>query len=309
MQTLILLGNGFDLAHGLPTTYQQFLKNTWDAHVKDKSLYNKIYMINPQRVSTFDALVKYPVKTSSVRNAFLRDILSDLKRKGWFDIEQLYFDKLLNNETNITQLNREFDNIKLTLEEYLYNINENSKPIQHYSEFFDRIYDRVSVLNFNYTSTWRHYFEEDKVFNIHGQINDESNPIIFGYAANEKDAQLLIDKNNNEYLENIKEYHYNNYTSLDNLLEFLARDDTRIFLFGHSCSISDQLILSEIFNHESVSELFIFYYRNRADYLDKQANISRVMAGNWREKIQNFSICSHMPQYDDQTGVSQTFAL
>lgn len=50
MNRLVIIGNGFDRAHGLPTSYQHFIDDFWKnikvSHQKD--LYKDIVLINKQ---------------------------------------------------------------------------------------------------------------------------------------------------------------------------------------------------------------------------------------------------------------------
>ena len=43
MNRIVLIGNGFDLAHGLPTSYRQFIDNYWSAWINKLSNSNKLF--------------------------------------------------------------------------------------------------------------------------------------------------------------------------------------------------------------------------------------------------------------------------
>jgi hypothetical protein len=45
MNRLIILGNGFDLAHGLPTQYSHFIKNFWNSMNNTHTGENKLIEI------------------------------------------------------------------------------------------------------------------------------------------------------------------------------------------------------------------------------------------------------------------------
>lgn len=62
MNKLILVGNGFDLAHGLPTSYKDFLNDFWaNIHLNyKKEEYKKIVFINENyfRILNFSKLTE-----------------------------------------------------------------------------------------------------------------------------------------------------------------------------------------------------------------------------------------------------------
>ena len=66
------------------------------------------------------------------------------------------------------------------------------------------------ILNFNYTKTAEKLYIKngnDKIINIHGELNNENNPIIFGYGDELDDDYERIERlQNNDFLENIKYY-------------------------------------------------------------------------------------------------------
>ena len=55
MNRIILIGNGFDLAHGLPTRYEDFLNWYWDKWLHD--------LRNCHYRSLADGLCKFSIRT------------------------------------------------------------------------------------------------------------------------------------------------------------------------------------------------------------------------------------------------------
>ena len=94
MNRIILIGNGFDLAHGLKTSYQDFLK--WILKQKD---YN------------------------TEGNIFLEHLYYKQNLNKWIDIEGEYFNILVNysrkNCLYIPQFNSDFKKVKFLLSTYL----------------------------------------------------------------------------------------------------------------------------------------------------------------------------------------------
>jgi len=158
MNRIILIGNGFDLAHGLKTSYKDFISWFWknqkeklpqdikywtQKYDTDKG---KSYLLHENdfiAVTSYDFNIKFD-KISlesfksmiSYTNQFLKNIDNNMKIKNWVDLEELYFEQLIsckNNYNNnmenynlypVTQLNKEFSSIRDKLEEYLKTQNE-----------------------------------------------------------------------------------------------------------------------------------------------------------------------------------------
>ena len=143
MNRIILIGNGFDLSHNFPTGYHNFLDYLWEKICKevqaasfDTKFSNKY--ISVSRVPrqwipghSYDVLVKslnYIGKQISYNNKFLEIITNHKNLKNWVDIENEYY--ILLKETfksekskfTIEDLNRDFENIKIELKEYLLNV-------------------------------------------------------------------------------------------------------------------------------------------------------------------------------------------
>ncbi len=92
------------------------------------------------------------------------------------------------------------------------------------------------ILNFNYTKTPNQYLSErDEIINIHGELNNDKNPIIFGYGDEvDKKYAEIEDLNENEFLKHIKSFDYFK-TSI--ILEiylklYQVRDDFEVFVLG-----------------------------------------------------------------------------
>ncbi len=151
MNRLVIIGNGFDLAHGLPTSYSNFIDFYWSnllAHFKtdlefsdelveikfrDKRLPHYI-KTDLQNVTSYfdlmDFLTKHPKEVKIKINNFF-NLLSESKAiKNWVEIEMFYYKTLLkvsgliNTESlnyfeNISTLNEEFEIIKGEFELYL----------------------------------------------------------------------------------------------------------------------------------------------------------------------------------------------
>lgn len=105
-------------------------------------------------------------------------------------------------------------------------------------EFINSIPDRIMVLNFNYTKTPELYIKDlinAEIVYIHGELNNEENPIIFGFGDEMDDDYNEIEKiNNNEFLNYIKSINYLRTDNYKKLLRFIEADIFQVFIMGHS---------------------------------------------------------------------------
>lgn len=150
MNRLILIGNGFDLAHGLPTSYQDFINWYWDGRFnylrkvftpvsKEKlceltmSVYRTWYSMFEQGPSVlydyngaklFLELCQRGICRATMTPLFDR-IHKSIETKGWVDIENDYYELLkkyvLENarEEQIDSLNTELHDLQELLVVYL----------------------------------------------------------------------------------------------------------------------------------------------------------------------------------------------
>jgi len=169
MNRLILIGNGFDLAHKLKTRYSDFLyyylKNVFEEYNKNgisedillsmggKDVFSpKTHIETPPDVKVAINILDKIKKGSSyhsirieMHSELLIKSLENIVERNWVDIEDNYYrllTKIINNkynnkrtlESKVVQLNKELDFIKLKLKEYLRTldytiVNDNSKDI------------------------------------------------------------------------------------------------------------------------------------------------------------------------------------
>lgn len=169
------------------------------------------------------------------------------------------------------------------------------------NKFFDFQPDNLLLLNFNYTDVLTHYITgneiiDTEVINIHGEIKNERNPIIFGYGdeleENYQKIENLLDKN---YLENIKSIKYLETDNYKKLLNFIESDKYQIIILGHSCGNSDRTLLNTLFEHENCVSIKPYYYQYKEgdvikdNYSDIVRNISRCFTDkkSMRDKVVN----------------------
>src|SRR5690606_15738927 len=80
MNKLIIVGNGFDLAHNLPTSYKHFINDFWSnlENTCSQDIIADILNINPN----FNGYFRYEDKTPTCYSDFLVNIRGYSKEKG-----------------------------------------------------------------------------------------------------------------------------------------------------------------------------------------------------------------------------------
>lgn len=320
---LVLIGNGFDLAHGLKTSYKDFM--TWymctafEKFVSKGNYFDPLFEINkkylgmgndfsimPETVqAVMDSINCNDFQSIKYNSVFFRKLIDSHLENKWVDIELFYFHSLkihfLNPDPNsakkaIEKLNIEFNFMISKLTEYIKKVNDNLVNINELSisesrsnlkETIKYIGENkpVKFLNFNYTNTIldKHYAHQEEVIHIHGQVsNIETNPIIFGYG-DESDPiyQKIEDSGENIYLEHIKSFGYFQTKQYQNLLSFIDSDKYHVYIVGHSCGLSDRVLLNEIFENENCEKIDIYYHK-RKDGTDNFKEITQEISRHFK---------------------------
>lgn len=182
--------------------------------------------------------------------------------------------------------------------------------------YFDLIPEEILFLNFNYTFTEKIYSNQNefvsfdsrkeilkRYIQIHGTTNKyDNNDVIFGFGDEiDEDYKSIENLNDNNYLENIKSIKYLETDNYKRLLEFLNTGEYQIFIFGHSCGISDRTLLNTLFEHKNCSSIKPFYYQTEKgndNYSDIVRNISRNFnsKANMRDKVVNKKYCEPLSE-------------
>ena len=146
MNRIILMGNGFDLAHGMKTSYKNFLDDYWRKTIEEaykRTVYKfenediKVVcsstLINPSyKYDDFKIDIERDGESIIFKNKFL-EVITEKNLENWVDIENEYYSLLVDsyreptNKYNVIELNKDFKRITTLLEDYLTNIEKNTK--------------------------------------------------------------------------------------------------------------------------------------------------------------------------------------
>ncbi|MDR0919233.1 MAG: bacteriophage abortive infection AbiH family protein [Oscillospiraceae bacterium] len=214
---IFIIGNGFDLAHGLKTRYSDFLldaeiNNIWFEHLKYKyhkngnttwidfetEIYNVLKSIN-WKTNHIPSMKHYPATIRSIleyKKIFDEDYkkLDDnqknyIKFNGDFKYGDLIFE-LIENIDLINFLYNELIELSVTFKEYCIKIDKIKiefdkivlEPFYNFRKLNLKYADNINILNFNYTNTFERLYKNDfnsiNSVHIHGNCKEEH--IIFG---------------------------------------------------------------------------------------------------------------------------------
>lgn len=167
-------------------------------------------------------------------------------------------------------------------------------------------------LDFNYTPTVSAYvnfinnrrqtkYGKATHIQIHGKIHSKENHVNFGFGDEMDDEYKLIEKtNNNEYLQNIKSFQYLNTANYKKLLNWVETKEFQVYIFGHSCGLSDRTLLNTIFENNNCRSIKLFYHQKESsdNFIEIMQNISRHFnkKGLMRSKIVDKTISTPLPQ-------------
>ena len=376
MNRLVIIGNGFDIAHGLKTSYRDFIEWYWnqradslkgiteplskdplcELRIKNKHQTWETVLLGCQSFIGFvkskeeyphNDIIQYIMGDKQfvvTYSPFLKKLMQSIETKGWVDIENDYYQLLkesIDNPPcgfNICHLNDQLAFLQTKLIEYLLTIKQgdfrndlagamqdNFNPsdfstegkkkaldnigldisdfvgIRHNREKYNKaLPERTMILSFNYTETAEHYGDDNTVHNyIHGKLDDPEH-IIFGYGDElDKKYQDMVDKNDNEFLRNVKSVRYLETKNYHDMLEFLSVAPFQVMIMGHSCGNSDRTLLNTVFEHENCVSIKPFYHV-RADgtdnYMEIVQNISRNFTNMklYRDRVVNKKQCKTM---------------
>ena len=256
---------------------------------------------------------------------FFENIVINCRDYKWVDIEYEYYIALVELSERLTkegisrsdQVDKELDDlnecfklIKEKLIEYLNSIKITSdlrnQEMQQILGINDKeILGKKLFVCFNYTHTVDKLYLENTIFKddinyIHGELADNSNPIIFGYGDEQASKyENIRELSNNGFLANMKPICSvtDNYQKIMN---FLDSENFTVKILGHSCGRSDRYLLNPIFEHVNCKSIRIYHYKTTSeeknDYLNKRQEISRHLKNGNIMKIAPFDKYSTMPQ-------------
>ena len=281
MNRIILVGNGFDLAHNIPTSYNDFINWYWED--RGNNMINSHRRLDDDPLCSFRILwdnhslkryydenvsnmdlsgqefVEHLKADSHIceikRTTFLKSLETSIETKGWVDIENEYYrllKQISNTHPNITPtstLNSQLEYLKVRLIEYLSIINSKNQNYEVNKVLCARILEPIRYQDTSTTSKkfWKEFIEQRLEFD-----NDNWAQLLSSYANYDVysriiEAQSTADmirkqKVDNEYICNWSRHHSD---------EFMLPESILILNFNYTDFADKYLPDSDIFkiNH------------------------------------------------------------
>ena len=318
MNRIILVGNGFDLAHNLPTGYKDFINWYWE--VRGNNMINSHRRIDNDCLGSFELLLddyswsryyhdyvgyqdlsgkefiehlKSEAHTCKVKQStFLKCLVSSIETKGWVDVENEYY-RLLKQlsvknlkTTSVCEVNSQMEFLRVHLVEYLSNVLTSNDDIEIQKELQHRILEPIRDKDLSIAS--RHHWEDF----IDQRIEYDENKwatLLSSYASYDvysrmREAMSAAEKISNRLANKEQAYTWSHYYTE----EFLLPDNILILNFNYT-DIADRYLpdatifkTNHIHGELSSKESIIFGY---GDELDKDYE-------NLKELNENEYLCN-----------------
>ena len=269
---------------------------TWEFQLGLPILFDKDYdvlTIAKQNRELCDYVIESPL---------FEKICYQVETKNWVDIEDVYY-YFLKSSDNPKQINDDLEFLKNKLVDYLKSLQEATVNPCIQKQILDPFHwediaicsmdkwdkkmepDNIMLLNFNYTNTADMYLPKAynySINHIHGSLSNPDS-VIFGYGDERDDEyEVLMKKNDDEYLQHIKSFRYLEASNYRDMLSFIESAPYQLCIMGHSCGLSDRTLLATLFEHRNCVSIKPYYYK-RKDGTDNYRELVQNIARNFKD--------------------------
>lgn len=275
METVYIIGNGFDLHHNLPTSYNDFhrhiiancntLENILEQYFSLRSGENLLWTNFEEDLGTFDWELFFDdnnhidINDEDFRPSFTYGLEDDL-------IEQ--------TEQLKTNIRKAFQDWLDTID-----ISSTVKKLKFLKD--------STFINFNYTLILEEIYkiDRDKILHIHGDIINNPGELIFGHNATMKETSELDengDSNRTIFADSenaAKSLFYSFYKPVEEIIATnantfeLLTNVKNIFVLGHSLNPIDMPYLKQISSRSKFAQWNVTYYNAS----EKRKNLSTLI--------------------------------
>ena len=322
MNRIVLIGNGFDLAHGLKTSYADFINWYWEQWM------NKIYFsqfglevsdglcsvkITDNRIPKVTFLngldyinaIKNNSNISFTEGLLIQEIMKDFENSNWVDIENIYYRLLcesMKKESRITakELNNQLSALTNKLQEYLKIINGEYKKEEN-SNIKKKIYEPIDPNDIANEA-------EEHLNNLKLERTnfDTAYSIIYNYRQETHMYQNLTERNVKAYIEGLQKKNDEIWNHFNHLNPVLLPEYILVVNFNYTNVIDAYLLgnkehfrLNNIHGDLESPNSIIFGYGDEIDkhyeeiselnnneYLNNVKSIKYLEASNYRQLLQ-----------------------
>lgn len=323
---IYIIGNGFELAHGLSTSPKEFIdyiKSTLLVAIKNRvnlrpHSFGENSLLSLIEPESFKEDIPSTVQAIKFKTDFLNQLMTSGVRSNtlltWSDIEQLYFKYLYALHQTDYAVNKiaELNHSMKILTELLvsFSLKDNigcDNIIDEYSDIFtlNQSYTKKIFINFNYTPLVDNYVQKLSdahnctIINIHGLARDKT--IVFGYGGElSRGAKEL---SSSSILGAVKYFKSNSYILDDkysSINQIINTHQYRLHIMGHSLGASDSMLLKSLFVHENLSCIQLYYHESQDNFLKMYQSVNKIInnAAHTLKMVVPFSASVKMPHHN-----------
>lgn len=271
---LYIIGNGFDLFHGLKTGYWNFKEHLEKNH---QELHNNIekYLFGDDLWSDFEDALERLESDNIVDDCSM--YLQDYGAEDWSDSGHHDYQNAVGEiiDSLTSQLKHSFKKWIKTI-----------SPLKDNNGVRCSISKDSLFLNFNYTDTLESLYlvEKENILYIHGNIKDEDSKIILGHGREPSTIEQLdavgdeeSDVRTIEANKTINDYFRENYKNTKQILDenrsYFEKLNSveNVVVLGHSMSSVDQEYFHEINRNADLEKVkWIISYYNSSEISGKK---------------------------------------
>ncbi|MBD5088693.1 MAG: hypothetical protein HDT30_07770 [Clostridiales bacterium] len=307
--SILVTGNGFDLYHGLKTSYIDFVRFSEELLKTEKGTKGRNWAISNSFIKCFievasenqnwidcekeiEVIVTMFLKIMHDKNVF--NSVSYVEKNNT-SLESYEYDRLklmdrFCEKTSAQKIKLRDNYFKtymgidknLVMEKLKNDLNDFIKLFKYYLEekVINQPVTRLSkqirninpdyIINFNYTNTYEKYsINRQDVCYVHGSVQEDN--IVLGIRdIDEKDIDSIHFK---KFFQRIQKHtdaiEWNRFGKNQNLSETMR--EVTAYFFGHSLSNTDGDLIRSIY--ENSCEMIIFHLNGQKDYVQKVINL------------------------------------
>ena len=300
MTKLFIIGNGFDLAHGMKTRYSDFRDYLIDEYDVDENLINTVGYDIPTPHDLPDGGEEYD---DTIAVAAIVKTLDNTEGSQWKDVEKslgelnfgeflddwaemynsdddnAFRDNMFRNEDNARNLCGALSLIEGYFQDWVRTIKVSNILMPDFKELISPENDLF--LNFNYTKTLEKLYNAQSVCHIHGTQDKD---IYFGhgndedktdyYQSNWFGAESELNQLQYSLRKDTKEAYDKNALFFNKIEETAKEGNFEIYSFGFSFSEVDTIYLREIFRMIDTKDV-VFHLNDfeRKEQQDEYINV------------------------------------
>ena len=293
---LFLIGNGFDLEHGYPTSYRHFreylIKRFPGAGEYDGIVPSSTLMPDGDEQYDMDEVAGFVTRIldecagdgwgdleSSLGNDAIRGLMDDLFEVNLEQSDRDSWHAVYNNEDISTDMNQTFRSVIDFFREWItdyyggfkYGFNKLMKGRSiDYKDYIAGVLEEADAfLSFNYTETLEKVYgiEDDKICHIHGKVGDDPERLLVGHGEVEEIHESLqtmgADFNLNELKRILRKDTEDAFGRNIGFFDRIGRGLESVHTYGFSFSDVDMYYVKKIAERTDPSQ--ITWYINKFD--------------------------------------------